>query len=141
EVILANRAKWTAALRSGDYAQGKEQLALNDYTSFCCLGVACEVLGADYGVRREYEPNMITGLVDPNPGMYSWDWSDPDDPESEPQPPWEFGELPQPLILALGLTYQVQGTLTDMNDKDEASFAEIADYVDTLPIVRNPLGY
>ena len=39
---------WVKALRSGDYQQSKEHLCEEDYVSgdctFCCLGVACDVL-------------------------------------------------------------------------------------------------
>lgn len=35
------KAKWIAALRSGDYKQGRNQLRKQD--SFCCLGVLCNL--------------------------------------------------------------------------------------------------
>lgn len=35
------KAKWLAALRSGEYKQGRHYLARND--QYCCLGVLCEV--------------------------------------------------------------------------------------------------
>ena len=35
--------KWVAALRSGEYKQGKDVLAVCDRTKHCCLGVLCEV--------------------------------------------------------------------------------------------------
>jgi hypothetical protein len=37
------KAKWIAALRSGDYKQGRSRLATVD-GGYCCLGVLCEVL-------------------------------------------------------------------------------------------------
>jgi hypothetical protein len=37
------KAKWVAALRSGEYPQGKDFLQSNG--KFCCLGVLCEVAG------------------------------------------------------------------------------------------------
>lgn len=37
---------WTTALRSGDYRQGVGWLRTDD-DEFCCLGVACEVLGLE----------------------------------------------------------------------------------------------
>ena len=40
------RADWIAALRSGDYEQGKGQLretADDGTTTFCCLGVLCNL--------------------------------------------------------------------------------------------------
>ena len=39
------KAKWIAALRSGEYKQGKNRLHSNEDNSFCCLGVLCEVAG------------------------------------------------------------------------------------------------
>ena len=36
------KAKWLAALRSGEYKQGVETLYTND-DKYCCLGVACRV--------------------------------------------------------------------------------------------------
>jgi hypothetical protein len=61
------KALWVAALRSGEYEQGKNHLAVRqaDGTfAFCCLGVACEVaiknglplaVREDVGMRRLYE--------------------------------------------------------------------------------------
>lgn len=37
------KAKWVAALRSGEYRQGKGWLHNNG--TYCCLGVACKVVG------------------------------------------------------------------------------------------------
>jgi hypothetical protein len=37
------KQRWVAALRSGEYEQGKNELHRDD--KFCCLGVACVVAG------------------------------------------------------------------------------------------------
>jgi len=41
------KAEWISALRSGEYEQGKGRLATTDLdtrvTSYCCLGVLCEI--------------------------------------------------------------------------------------------------
>jgi hypothetical protein len=40
------KAQWVAALRSGDYIQGKSRLATirgNGTVEYCCLGVLCDV--------------------------------------------------------------------------------------------------
>jgi hypothetical protein len=37
------KAQWVAALRSGEYAQGREVLHSTEYDSYCCLGVLCDV--------------------------------------------------------------------------------------------------
>lgn len=36
------KAKWVAALRSGEYKQGKDRLRSRD-NKFCCLGVLCNL--------------------------------------------------------------------------------------------------
>jgi hypothetical protein len=41
-----SQLKWLAALESGEYAQSKDMLC--DGNGFCCLGVACDVLGAKF---------------------------------------------------------------------------------------------
>lgn len=37
------KEKWVAALRSGEYKQGRNNLANVKTNRFCCLGVLCEV--------------------------------------------------------------------------------------------------
>lgn len=39
------KARWVAALRSGEYKQGRHALKVNYSTpKYCCLGVLCEIL-------------------------------------------------------------------------------------------------
>jgi hypothetical protein len=47
------KAKWVAALRSGDYEQGRHRLHCKD-GKFCCLGVLCD-LAVKNGVIPEPE--------------------------------------------------------------------------------------
>lgn len=42
----ALKAKWVEALRSGKYAQGSGVLKIS--TSFCCLGVLCDIQAGDW---------------------------------------------------------------------------------------------
>ena len=37
------KAKWVAALRSGEYKQGRDVLHNNKSNTYCCLGVLCRV--------------------------------------------------------------------------------------------------
>lgn len=37
------KAKWVAALRSGEYKQHKHALRSEDGAAFCCLGVLCDI--------------------------------------------------------------------------------------------------
>lgn len=45
------KAQWVAALRSGNFPQGKEQLLTGtvEQGSYCCLGVLCELYRRDTG--------------------------------------------------------------------------------------------
>lgn len=49
--------KWVEALRSGKYAQAKGRLKLKDEkgTSYCCLGVLCEISGLGKWVANAEE--------------------------------------------------------------------------------------
>lgn len=44
------KAKWVAALRSGEYKQGRSNLRSED-ESFCCLGVLCDLYSREFGER------------------------------------------------------------------------------------------
>jgi len=45
-ILSEEQEKWLAALESGKYAQTKHYL--HDDAGYCCLGVACEVLGYEW---------------------------------------------------------------------------------------------
>ena len=57
-----NAKKWVAALRSGEYKQGKGRLRQGD--CFCCLGVACDLYQKDVG-DLEVKSDRV--------GVYSYD--------------------------------------------------------------------
>lgn len=57
--------EWTDALRSGEYKQGKYALR-NTRNEFCCLGVACDLLG----IVWKDTPKEITKII-----------NNPEDPE------------------------------------------------------------
>jgi hypothetical protein len=44
----ALKAKWIEALRSGDYQQGPGKLHDTNTNSYCCLGVLCKAIGAEF---------------------------------------------------------------------------------------------
>jgi hypothetical protein len=46
------KKKWIAALRSGEYTQGKKQLHTKE-GSFCCLGVLCDLYLKEKGLVWE----------------------------------------------------------------------------------------
>src|SRR5689334_10310233 len=98
-----DKDKWVAALRSGDYKQGHTFLRFKD--TFCCLGVACDVLfGPDGWVDRGF-----TGF---HYGANSY---------SSPSPE---------LLDKMGLTSSAMNQLITLNDAERKSFPEIADWIE-----------
>jgi len=61
-----HRKQWTAALRSGDYTQGKFALKTRE-GNFCCLGVACE-LAVKEGVTKHVGSTCTCGTDGCNSG-------------------------------------------------------------------------
>jgi hypothetical protein len=63
------KAKWTAALRSGEYEQATRTLQTKSGGAFCCLGVLNDILGAqqDYSVPDKLLGDFWT-LADMNDG-------------------------------------------------------------------------
>lgn len=101
------KAKWVAALRSGDYIQGSGQL--RDFeNNFCCLGVLCNIHAIenpDFAATQS-QLELYDGRVwDLSPKLVKWSGLD---------------------------DYDI---LVSMNDGDEngqgsLSFNEIADYIE-----------
>lgn len=61
EQIKENRRKWVEALRSGKYAQTRDNL--RDDRGFCCLGVLADVAGCEWTPLNGY---YIADGVDAN---------------------------------------------------------------------------
>ena len=103
------RARWTAALRSGDYKRSSGVLrAAND--RFCCLGVLCDLAE---------KAGVVSGT---QAGPFAqWRYDD------------ESAYLPRSIQAWAGLTRQnpqvEDGGLANLND-DGWSFAQIADAID-----------
>ena len=61
----ALKQEWLAALRSGEYAQGKHALAMTKpggAVTYCCLGVLCDLLvkrGEGTWERSEADPRQL----------------------------------------------------------------------------------
>lgn len=120
------KAKWIAALRSGEFKQAQGELhdARND--SYCCLGVLCKAVGAEwtsfekelwghdglYRVMREHVPVKDGELL-----------GDTDGEELEETTCVKFGIPDQTIFIHMN----------DGNTKLDIkphSFAEIADYIE-----------
>lgn len=77
------KAKWIAALRSGDYKQGHQVLYRGgEHDTYCCLGVACVVAGVAasqisgcsfINTDTDAVPSQLKGLTRTNtlPGVLS----------------------------------------------------------------------
>lgn len=98
------KAKWTEALRSGKYPQGR--LAMKKDEGFCCLGVLADVIDPDAWSE------MTTSR-----GSYTWNGCT------------AFFGIDQERELGIR---DEANTLMSMNDskEDPKTFAEIADYID-----------
>lgn len=105
-----NLKKWTDALRSGKYTQGKRSLCTPQ--GYCCLGVLCEV-AIENGVPLE---KRSTGSLEFKKS-FSYDSSS------------KF--LPDKVLTWIGEDLD-QTMLAAMNDTYNKTFSEIADYLDTL---------
>ena len=105
-MLTEPQKKWVAALRSGEFKQGKH--ALQDGDCYCCLGVACVV----YEREVEKLPNGIRGLIL--------------DDEREAVREW-LG-----LECDAGQYSKAAPALTEHNDGG-MTFAEIADLIESEP--------
>lgn len=108
------KERWVAALRSGDYKQGRKRLrTLED--SFCCLGVLCDVVHPDVWVKREDDDCYAIQEGNSPHSHFS-------------------GYIPINLADELGIDDSQQSVLVQMNDCKKKSFAEIADYIEKTPM-------
>jgi hypothetical protein len=106
--------KWVAALRSGKYKQGRGVLSQDG--KYCCLGVLCEVLGAEkkvdsdgivsYGVKgsKDRQTGVLPIAIQEACGMKSG-----------------YG------VIAFGENYL---SLATLNDRRKRSFKHIAAYIE-----------
>lgn len=110
-VAKAARQRWIDVLLRGDFKQAKGKLATENYTAFCCLGVAEETIGPDLGIKRD-------GL-----GIYAIMTG-----ESKLLKDTVSGMLHSILRKHLGLTHHHMDALTTLNDNG-ASFIQIAEVI------------
>lgn len=101
---LENVIKWVDALESGKLKQGKGKLG-DHKDGFCCLGVACYVLGIDYNPTHGVSEDL----------------------------PAHIGLLTDRGSLALGRYFYGTHNLTSVNDFTKAGFKRIAKLIKTHP--------
>lgn len=109
------KTKWVAALRSGEYEQGRNYLCNDhsgDYT-FCCLGVLCDLINPN-GWRSPTTDADEDGNYETENVRYFDHMAD--FPAAE-------------LLIDAGLTIPIATNLASKNDNG-TPFAEIADYIE-----------
>jgi hypothetical protein len=98
--------KWTAALRSGEYKQGRGKLRNFDNT-YCCLGVLCDIVRP--GKWKEGVRSYLT--IDDDGYQLTSQW------------------LTSDIIETTGFEPFNQGMLANMNDRG-IPFNQIADFIE-----------
>ena len=107
------KAKWVTALRSGKYTRGKEFLQRNG--RYCCLGVLCDIAASE---------NVVTAAKLGNIVNYD------NMRHVLPTAVLKWADIKTPFVY---LDNPVKGwtSLTGLNDSSSATFAEIADVIET----------
>ena len=114
------KEKWIAALRSGEYEQGKNKLRGSE--GFCCLGVLCD-------------------LYTQETKMVGWEFRGYDENEHLPQDYWYFDEesefLPESVMEWAGLSIANPKVKVDVTGEDDEEDWFYFDEISTL----NDSGY
>jgi hypothetical protein len=100
------KTKWVNALRSGKYKQGKNVLRDDENDCFCSLGVLCDIVMPE-GWNKYSDTGLQNGM---HLGSRTY-------PETE-------------ILQEAGLNDYQCKYLTNMNDLDNRTFVEIADYIE-----------
>lgn len=137
-VNVENMRAWVAALRSGQYKQGKSYLRSDKYGGparvdvkgtdyhYCCLGVACEVWSTLTGEKHDYD--TFNGVL--NSTVLSFFELPADNPVLNLREPIDLGSAPQ-----------LKADAASLNDSAGFTFEQIADAIEyTYPEVKVQTG-
>jgi hypothetical protein len=105
---------WIAALRSGKYTQAKSTLRTRQ--GFCCLGVALDTMRV--GEWVEWPASVFTFRADPS--------------VADGKENIHRLSLPAKARDLLGINEDIEFFCIGMNDAQGKTFAEIADYLESL---------
>lgn len=151
------KRKWIEALRSGEYEQGQDQLICTlsrEVEEYCCLGVLADIMD---GVVRDGDDEFLFPLDGVDLNILLWD-DDEDRLMDKGEWQGDDGEtivaskivaetmIPTPIADLLGLRVLVNSVngrgetskkelrnhLAHLNDNQGKSFAEIADYLESI---------
>ena len=124
KIILERREEWADALRHNGYEQGRTYLKAvsGTRTTWCCLGVVCDIMGKQAGVREikgisRVSENSVVRLPIAFAGKSG---------TSETFLPIEMRKY-------LGLSHHSEALLAKMND-DNIPFSTIAGCLHHLPV-------
>lgn len=106
------RTKWLEALRSGEYSQTTGRLYDSNVGGYCCLGVACEIVGID--MRNE---SVSRWLLEEYPSALFREDKHPN-----------VKNIPDELIHNDLFTKD----LADKNDSNTMTFQDIANYIEQI---------
>lgn len=107
------KSAWTAALRSGQYVQGRSHFKHPARDEYCCLGVLCAVAGAPFRVPY--------GETHPGVEHDNWEFV-----KGQLRVGVDYPECME----HQGCRVSAHTKLWWMNDLDKKSFSEIADWID-----------
>lgn len=115
------KKKWVAALRSGEYKQGKDQLKTERYgeCTYCCLGVLCDLFAKE--TNTSWDNKILScDLFMPTTHIREWAGVSSNDDFSV--------KVDDPSIISVMAHGKIQ--LYVLNDKYNYSFAQIADLIE-----------
>lgn len=112
--------RWAAELRSGAFKQGTQNLKYEDCDStyHCCLGVLCELYMRETGEKLQEAVEPIEDRGEPS--RYACHIFNVEYDEFPPDDVTGWAEIDDKSCIRL----------TEMNDDQGASFAQIADYIE-----------
>lgn len=107
----ALKAKWVAAMRSGEYRQAREVLRkdVRGGFAYCCLGVLCEVTG-----RTQWKPAKANGISCYTLGRTG-----------------RWGKPPEIVRNAVRMGEAAMSALVVLNDDANKRFSTIATWIET----------
>ncbi|MGZ4851062.1 MAG: hypothetical protein ACXV2C_06765 [Candidatus Bathyarchaeia archaeon] len=109
------KTKWAHALRSGEYPQVAGVLYDASSAGYCCLGVLCKVVGAEFEKHKVPDHgNMLRPVLGDKNLADSVD-----------------DTLDVRFLETIGMTDHQQRTLIGLNDDDRLNFNEIADFIES----------
>ncbi len=116
------KKKWVAALKSREYTQAQKRLREPDTSSYCCLGVLCDLYLKEtgegkWGLDGYFEVNGVSDRGVPPPAV--WEWAGL--PDSNPNVDLSSYDL--------DLTTGYTESLANGNDAG-LTFAQIADVIE-----------